>query len=133
MSSLKRTAIRNKIKLIISDYLSVLPNCKVFTARGESDGLEDFVCIYFDEGERERKHALADTDAEVIIRINTKVDPRKADDRLDEIGHLVETAMTDLPLLDGLFEVFNSAFRYSDSLSGNYSALELIYRIQYSD
>jgi len=130
----RRTNIRKQVKDIISPSLSHMSNCKVFTARGESNDLEDFVCVYFDEGDRFKKHSLVDTEAELVIRLNTKADPRSADARLDQIASYVELALEASPSLNGsVFELFNASFNYADSPSGNYSSLELTYRVQYSD
>jgi len=132
--SQRRTDIRNKIKTIVEASLTHIPDCEIFTTRGESDNLEEFVCIYFDEGDRRKQHSVVDTDAEIIIRISTKTEPGLEDERLDVLASSIEQALENNPTLDGaLFEMFNASFNYTDSPGGNYSALELTYRVQYSD
>ena len=132
--SQRRTNIRNKIKTIATASLAHIPECEVFTSRGESDNLAEFVCIYFDEGDRTKQHSIIDADAEIIIRINAKTEPGLEDDRLDVLASSIEQALEDNPTIDGaVFEMFNASFNYSDSPGGNYSALELTYKVQYSD
>ena len=131
--SKKRTAIRQDLKAGILNSLLSMPGCKVFTARAEADGLQDFVSIYFEEGDRIQQHSFADAEADLIIRISTKADPRQADDRLDTIASLIEVGVKTDIFDDYVLGVFNSGFSYSDSANGNYSALELTYKIQYSD
>jgi len=129
----QRKLIRHAIKAKIEAAVGFLPNAAVYVSRAEVEGLEDFISIYFDEGDRERTHSSNEAVADLIIRISTKTEPENADDHLDEIASYIETAMLDHSDLPNVWDGYLGGYAYSDSPTGVYSALELKYQIKYND
>lgn len=133
-SALRRTAIRQHVQQLVQQAVSFLPNCAVFAARAESDKLEDFVSIYFDEIDRDPKHNHPQAEGDLVIRISTKVSPEEADDRLDQIAGHIEIGLAADPLLGGrVWRHFMHKVVYANSPSGIYSAVELFIQLKYND
>ena len=130
----RRTQIREYVCELVRDAVDFLPNCEVFAARGESKSAEDFVAVYFDDVDRERRHNGSDAEAQLVVRVNTKAAPQRADERLDDISSHIEKAFCDDASLGAhVNDSYCYRVAYSDSKSGVYSAVELFYLLKYDD
>lgn len=129
----RRQLVRQAVIDALSNGLGQqYPDCPVIDGRAFLEAVDDWVTVYFQEGERERLHRHAETAVDLVVRVNTAREASVANRRLEAIAGAVEQVMQQASL-PGVFDCYFAAFSYDEIPDKDVSAHALVYQLRYND